>query len=182
LRYRWAPQTLPTTLNPYLQGWAWTPNSVSWVEPTSYALLALKKLQPQLTKHVVTERIRQGELLFYDRMCEGGGWNYGNSRVLGETLPPYPDTTAVVLIALQEHATANANRLSLQALHQMLKQVRSGLTLGWSILCFSLYGQDTSVYKEKITESYAQTNFLKETKSTALALLALQNDYTAFRV
>jgi len=182
LRYRWAPQTLPIQLNPHLEGWSWVPNSFSWVEPTSYALIALKKLRFSLPGSIVTERIRQGELLVYDRMCEEGGWNYGNPRVLGEKLPPYPDITAIALIALQEHMAVDANQLSLQALCQMLRQVRSGLTLGWSVLCFSLYGQNAAEYKAKITDSYVRTHFLNETKSIALAVLAFQDGSGAFRV
>jgi len=182
LRYRWAPQTLPTDLNPHLQGWSWTPNSFSWVEPTSYTLIALKKLKSSLPSSTVTERIGQGELLLHDRMCEGGGWNYGNAHVLGERLQPYPDTTAVALIALQGYTATETNQLSLQALRNMLTQVESGLTLSWTILCFSLYGQDASEWKKKIIISYEQTNFLNETKTIALALLALGDSTTAFRV
>ena len=55
-------------------------------------------------------------MLIYDRMCESGGWNYGNSQVLGETLWPYPDVTAIALIALRDRATSEANQKSLHAL------------------------------------------------------------------
>ena len=86
------------------------------MEPTAYALIALKKLKPFLKQTQAEERIHQGELLIYDRMCNGGGWNYGNVRVLGEELRAYPDITAVTLIALQDHQAKEANQLSLQAL------------------------------------------------------------------
>ena len=33
-------------LDPYLSGWPWTAGAFSWVEPTSYSLIALKKLKP----------------------------------------------------------------------------------------------------------------------------------------
>src|SRR6266446_345145 len=97
-------------LDPYLSGWSWTAGAFSWVEPTSYSLMALKKLEPMLVGTNVEARIQQGEMLIYDRMCQGGGWNYGNSKVLGEALWPYPDVTAVALIALQDRRASEANQ------------------------------------------------------------------------
>ena len=44
-------------LNKDLIGWSWVPNSFSWVEPTSYALIALKKARPLVSESNVVERI-----------------------------------------------------------------------------------------------------------------------------
>jgi hypothetical protein len=100
-----SPQKRVVRLNDDLVGWSWAPDSASWVEPTSYFILALKRVKDQLPPKAYQERVSQGELLIYDRMCEGGGWNYGNSVVYGERLWPYP-TTAVALIALRTSASA----------------------------------------------------------------------------
>jgi hypothetical protein len=181
-RYREAPETMAVFLNPDLQGWAWADNTFSWIEPTAYALLALKKIRSSLQNAAVLDRVREGELLIYDRMCTGGGWNYGNKRVLGEELPPYPDTTAVALIALQDHPENPANQLSLRALRDMLQYVRSGLTLSLAMLCFSLYGQDVTEWENLLAETYQQTEFLGETKSIALALLACGDGAAVFRI
>jgi hypothetical protein len=152
------------------------------VEPTAYALIALKKLAPFLHGTPAQARIQQGELLLYDRLCKGGGWNCCGSAVLEEELLPYPDTTAIALIALQDHHTAEANQQSLRALRSMLTHVQSGLTLSWSILCFALYGEDISEWQALLTSNYEKTGFLGETKTLALALLASQRDTTVFRV
>ncbi len=180
--YRLAPERLPARLNPDLKGWPWTFGTFSWVEPTAYALIALKKLKPYLEETRFEERIREGELMIYDRMCDGGGWNYGNPEVLAVNLWPYPETTALALIALQDHQKAEANRLSLQALRNMLMQVESGLALSWSTLCFSLYGQDISEWRQRLTNRYGNTGFLGEIKTVALALLALGDGPNPFRV
>lgn len=181
-RFRETPETMDVFLNPDLQGWAWADETFSWVEPTAYALLALKKLRPVLDTVEVRARVQEGELLLYDRMCIGGGWNYGNKRVLGEELPPYPDTTAVALIALQDHQEREANQVSLRTLRNMLQQVQSGLTLSWAMLCFSLYGQDLAEWRPLLAKAYEQTGFLGETKSLALALLACGEGASVFRI
>jgi len=171
-----------TELDPYLSGWSWTAGAFSWVEPTSYSLMALKRLKGSLDGTNCEERIRQGEMLIYDRMCENGGWNYGNSRVLGEALWPYPDVTAVALIALQDRTTSEANQKSLRALDAMMREAASGTALGWGILCLTLYKQDVREWKKILVKNFEKTRFLAETKALALALLAFGNGASLFRV
>jgi len=184
LLYRFLPQKSANQLNPDLQGWFWSAGAFSWVEPTAYALIALQKLRPFLRETGAEARLRQGELLLYDRMCAGGGWNYGNAQVLGEELRPYPDITALTLIALQNHQVAEANTLSLHALRSMTAQVPSGLALSWSILAFALYGyeHEVSLGKKLLMSHYEATGFLGEIKSLALALLACEEGAQTFRV
>ena len=171
-----------TELDPYLSGWSWTAGAFSWVEPTSYSLMTLKKLKRSLDGTNCEERIRQGEMFIYDRMCENGGWNYGNSRVLGEALWPYPDVTAVALIALQDQAMSETNQKSLRALDAMLREAGSGTALGWGILCLTLYKQDVREWKKILVKNFEKTRFLGETKAVALALLAFGNGASLFRV
>ena len=169
-------------LNQDLIGWSWTPNTFSWVEPTSYFLLALKKIRNLLPAKTFHERIEQGELLIYDRMCDNGGWNYGNAAVYGEALWPYPDVTAIALIALQDRRDRKENQLSLPALIEMAQRTDSGLALGWSVICLSLYGQDDSALKQRLEQRFAKTKFLGETKAVALGILAAGNGARYFRV
>jgi hypothetical protein len=169
-------------LDPYLNGWPWTPETFSWVEPTSYCLMALKKSRPLLSGTDVELRIQQGEALLYDRMCEKGGWNYGNSKVFGDALWPYPDVTAVALIALQDRAESEANQTSLRALFTMMREAASGAALGWGILCLTLYDQDVGEWKRILVKNFEKTRFLGETKPVALAVLALGDGARFFRV
>jgi hypothetical protein len=78
-----------------ITGWPWTDDTFGWVEPTSRAMLALKRSRPG------SPRIEQGMALLRDRRSVGGGWNYGNRLVLGEELPPFAHTTAMALLALR---------------------------------------------------------------------------------
>ncbi len=169
-------------VNDDLVGWSWVPHSFSWVEPTSYALIALKKVKMSLAESNVAERIREGEALIYDRMCAGGGWNYGNSKVLDYALWPYPDITAVALIALQDHPGETANQQSLQTLKKISEETNSGLACSWTALCLGLYGQEFGDWQKRVENSFHQTGFLGETKTLALALMALAGKSNAFRV
>jgi hypothetical protein len=169
-------------VNRDLVGWSWVPHSFSWVEPTSYALTALKKVRTSLTETNADERIQQGEAMIYDRMCKGGGWNYGNSKVLDYALWPYPDTTAVALIALQDRAGDQANQESLQALRKTADEANSGLAASWAAICLSLYGQDAADWQKRVEKRFRETGFLGETKTLALALLALNGKADPFRI
>ena len=169
-------------VNKDLIGWSWVPNSFSWVEPTSYAMIAVKKLRTRLTGTQVDARIRQADAMIYDRMCDGGGWNYGNSKVLDYALWPYPDTTAIALIALQDHARDQANQESLQVLSTTARKTDSGLALCWAAICLNLYGQDKADFQSQIDKRYAATGFLGETKSLALAIIASSDKVNPFRI
>lgn len=169
-------------LNKDLIGWAWVPNSFSWVEPTSYALIAVKKLRARLAGTNVDERIRQADAMIYDRVCNGGGWNYGNSKVLDYALWPYPDITAIALIAMQDHAREQANQESLQVLSKLARATDSGLALCWAAICLNIYAQDNSGFQGQIERRFAATAFLGETKSLALAVIALNGKTNPFRI
>lgn len=158
--------------DPSLRGWPWTDGASSWVEPTAYALLALRSLAPELPRGA-RARIEEGEQLLLDRMCPGGGWNYGNSVVLDVALEPYPDTTALALLALRDHAEAEPQRRSLAALEHMLGEHHSGLALSWSILCLEAYGRETRELRARLEASFAARGFLEDTRALALAGLAL---------
>jgi hypothetical protein len=181
LIHRFAPSTLAVQLNPDLKGWAWTADAASFVEPTCYALLALKRMRRHLPGAAVVERIDEAERMVYDRMCRDGGWNYGNSTVLEADLWPYAEVTALALLALADHRRREANQRSLRALRGMLQHVESGLSLAWATLCFEAYGEDVAPWRERLVDRYARTAFLGETKALALALLALTGAAEVFR-
>lgn len=88
-----------------LVGWPWAENNFSWVEPTAWASLALRRVgqgnQP---------RVHDGLALLIDRAMDTGGVNYGNRRILDKILEPIPGPTALMLLALQgrTHARIDA--------------------------------------------------------------------------
>jgi len=168
--------------NPNLKGWSWTAGTYSWVEPSAYALLALKRLRPNLPPAIAAERIGQAELMMYDRMCAGGGWNYGSSSALEVSLPPYPETTALALMALQDRRAAEANQAGLKVLEGMRPVAGGGLALSLAAHCLTLYGRDVSGWRGALERTYEQTRFLGATKPLALALLVAAGRSDVFRV
>ncbi|VTR91426.1 Uncharacterized protein OS=Solibacter usitatus (strain Ellin6076) GN=Acid_1417 PE=4 SV=1: Prenyltrans_2: DUF362 [Gemmata massiliana] len=79
-----------------LVGWPWGATNFGWVEPTSWACLALRSAG--LETH---PRVQQGLKLLLDRAFDSGGANYGNRVVLGTSTEPIPGPTAVLLLAVQ---------------------------------------------------------------------------------
>lgn len=170
--FRWLPEEERTALDPDLVGWPWHGGSFSWVEPTSVAVLALKRMRGALADDFPEDRVEQGELLILDRQCDGGGWNYGNSAVLGEELAPYPDTTAIALLALQDQS-AEITADGRKALEGMLaSEEASGLALALGALCRSVYGNDPVGLQRRLVKRYRHTGFVGETRTLAFASLA----------
>lgn len=112
-----------------LQGWPWVDGTHSWAEPTAYAVLALK-----VSGYSQHDRVREGIRLLLDRSIPGGGWNYGNSRVLGNTLRPFPATTGIVLAALYGEAHCGQVDEAIGYLKTELTRLRSPMSLAWAMI------------------------------------------------
>ena len=78
-----------------LIGWAWVDGTFSWVQPTVWAMLSLRRLG-----RADHPRFEQALALIADRQGSDGGWNYGNPNVLDQDLPSYLYLTGWVLLAL----------------------------------------------------------------------------------
>lgn len=118
----------PTGHSLQFRGWAWRPETSSWIEPTVHSLVALKKAAPRISGHLLKRRIVLGEGMILRRRCGDGGWNYGSKAALGVDLPSYPETTALALLGLQGcrdaelgPAIARARNLYSQAQSPMAK-------------------------------------------------------------
>ena len=115
--------------NTRLRGWAWIEGTHSWIEPTAYAVLALRA--GELSKH---PRTREAIALMLDRALPQGGWNYGNSVMFGNALRPFPAQTGMVLAALAGEQGGHHIEKALNFLHNELPRVRTPISLGWGIV------------------------------------------------
>lgn len=82
-----------------LVGWPWVEETHSWLEPSAYALLALKA-----AGHGDHPRAQEAVRLIYDRILPTGGCNYGNTVVFGQALRPQVAPSGLALLALADEA------------------------------------------------------------------------------
>jgi hypothetical protein len=159
-----------------LTGWPWVHDTFSWIEPTAYAVLALDGLRKELPADPLARRLDVARRMIADRACADGGWNYGNSRVLGEELWPYPDTTALALLALRTAGAPAAQAKHLDALERMLGENESGLATALGLIALDAYGRDVRALRARLAERFARTDFLGDTRALAWAAIAVAAD------
>lgn len=153
-----------------LQAWSWVDQTFSWVEPTAYCVLALKRRPDSLR---ATERLREAEALLRDRACQPAGWNYGNSAVLGQELRPYVPTTALALMALQDRRSDDVVTRSLIWLEQESTGERSAMALGLAAIGLQVFDRPTTAVLETLAAQGGKTAFLGNAHLEAVALYAL---------
>jgi hypothetical protein len=180
LFYRFWPERVQVRLDIELRAWPWTGRAFSWCEPTSMAMLALDGLDRRLVPGTVEFRLREGERLLLDRVCAGGGWNYGNSWVLGEELWPYPDTTALALLALLRRRGHPTVTESLAALERMLEAHDSSLALALGVLSLEPYGVDVTEYRDRLRSLWSADPVETTSRAIALSVLALEGTPNPF--
>ena len=166
-----------------LQGWSWVDGTFSWMEPTAWCLLALKRATDR--SDTSATRIDEAERLLFDRVCQSGGWNYGNAYVLDKALHPYVPTTALGLLALQDRRDHDVVHQSLAYLEAEQLSEASGTALGLTGLCLRIYGRPTAAVEQLLHESFTGTAFLGNAAVQGLALYALtanEHDAAAFRI
>jgi hypothetical protein len=161
-------------------GWPWFPDTVSWVVPTAFALLALKQLPCSCGGFEQAPfRIERGIEMLLDRACPGGGWNAGNGVVYGAPVAPHPDDTAIALMALTEHREEIVVQSALQYLEQAAADLNAPWSLAWAILALAAYGQDTKSLQRRLASMH-DLQAIEDTSTLALALLALDQDRALF--
>lgn len=170
-----------------LVGWPWGEGNFSWVEPTAWACLALRR-----AGQAGHPRVEEGLRVLLDRALDEGGLNYGSRRILGKLTEPQVGPTAVTLLALQgrEHPRMDA------ALSYLQGQAREGddlENLCWAKLALDLYrdrpgvnatlagldGQIERAHQARTGTSWLRPMLLRE----ALTALALGTDrHNPFRL
>jgi hypothetical protein len=159
-----------------IQGWSWIDDTFSWVEPTAWCLLALKTCAQKWQAHIDPVRIRDAERLLVDRSCRGGGWNYGNSNMLGKDLMPYVPTTAVTLLALRDRSSEPVVTEGLTFLERHATSERSAMALALAARALRAHGRDTSAVRAALRNQLPITAALGNHAAAAAALYALTND------
>jgi hypothetical protein len=168
--------------DPAKYGWGWVPDTVSWVVPTSMALIALERAKRQglICGSELRKRLRLGVEMLLDRVCPGGGWNVGNAVVYGVPLCPHIDATAIALAALRFHHNLPIVRDSLTWILNRI-DCPSAYSLAWVILSAAAYTDLNSdvlpaldMARDRLAALVDDPREVQDTSTIALAALALE--------
>jgi hypothetical protein len=133
-----------------LVGWPWAEGTHSWVEPTALAVLALKAVG--LGDH---ERTREAVRLLHDRLFSDGGCNYGNTVVLGQTLRPHLQPTALALLALWQEADSDGRiTRSIDYLEAGLYPDTPTASLCYGVLALRRHRRDVERFESALARAY----------------------------
>jgi hypothetical protein len=168
--------------NNQLIGWPWNDRAFSWVEPTSWCLLALKKGAAPPSRAGAAARLAEAERMLADRCCLSGGWNYGNSNMLGRELSPYVPTTALALLALQDRRELPEVTRSLAWLAANWSHEVSAMASSLALMALRLHGRPVEDLERALCDRTSEAQAPANLASAALVLYALtgpRHEYAA---
>lgn len=137
-----------------LVGWPWIDGTHSWIEPTAFAILALRA-----TGQGRHARTVEGQRLLVDRLLTTGGCNYGNTWVLGQELRPHVQPTGVCLLALAGTG-ANDPRIekSLRYLETNIDHLTGTSSLCFGLLALAAHGRPLASADKLLSARHARTD------------------------
>jgi hypothetical protein len=120
-----------------LVGWPWVLGTHSWLEPTAYAVLALRA-----AGHAEHPRTREAVRLLVDRLLPAGGCNYGNTIVMGQELLPHVQPTGLVMLALAGEQLDDARiERSLAYLEKALGSTTAVASLAFGLMALTAHNR-----------------------------------------
>jgi hypothetical protein len=154
-----------------LQGWSWTPGTFTWVEPTAWCMLALKRWPQQPA--AARQRVDEAERVLRDRACAEGGWNFGNGVVYGHALPAHVPPTAVGVLAMQDHASDPVVAAAVRHLdgHALLEGSTTALAL--SALALMAVGHPAEAIVKALVAQCANADTSTNSATLGMAACAL---------
>jgi hypothetical protein len=155
-----------------LQAWPWVDGTFSWVEPSSWCLLLVKRLRARLGADGA-ERIRVAEAMLRDRSCRDGGWNYGSSNVYGQELFPYVPTTAIGLLAMQDQPTDPVVSRALRYLEARYQSEATPIALALTVIALGLHRRPVAAPRAMLAAHLSKSADAGSTVSRAMSLYAL---------
>ncbi len=126
-----------------LRAWPWVAGTHSWVEPTCWQMMGLHAVAQVQGSEKADQRTSEALQLLLDRQLPAGGWNYGNTSVLGQTLLPHLQPTAFALLALRCLLGDSELEYARQSRHWLQEAVQrpcGGASWAWSRLALQAWG------------------------------------------
>ena len=164
--------------NPDNFGWPWFPDTVSWVVPTTFAILALNQLPCSCGGFdLAPSRVDRGIEMLIDRACPGGGWNAGNGVVYGTSVAPHADDTAIALLALRDRPEDSLLQTSVDYLERTAPSLTAPWSLAWTILALAAHRRPITLLRTALLD-FPDLISIEDTSTLALACLALDHQQT----
>jgi len=159
--------------DPDKYGWPWFPDTVSWVVPTAFAILALNQLPCSCGGlDSIPSRTDCGFQMLLDRACPSGGWNAGNGVVYGTALAPHPDDTAIALLALRDREQDPLVQGSVDYLERVAPTLSAPWSLAWAILALAAHRRPIASLSSSLA-AFPDLSGTEDTSTLALVCLAL---------
>lgn len=152
--------------NPELKGWPWRSETSCWSEPTAMAMMAL-----QVAGYDCHLRVVEATRMLMDRQIPDGGWNYGNTTVFGQVLHPMPESTGMVLTALEHKVSRKAVQKSIAFLEDRVADLKTPWSLGWTLLGLGAWGSRPASAEDLIEVCLARQEKVGGYDTSSLALL-----------
>lgn len=174
-----APKAAGFAYDTQLIGWPWVAGTTSWLEPTAYSIMALRRFADSADTSIA--RVDEGVRLLLDRAVPTGGWNYGNPQAFGNGLRAFADTTGIALCALAGQPRNEKMTKAIEFLGVELPRVRAPLSLGWGLIGLRAWNAVPADAEGWLAEAAAG---LEENERTplhaALLLLAGAKDWSIY--
>ena len=175
--------------NTMLVAWPWVEGTHSWLEPTAFHTLALTS-----AGYAGHKRALGAVELILDRQIPTGGWNYGNTYVLGQKLLPHVQPTGLGLTALafQNDKIEQPRNLkskvtpSLAYLKNMLPKERATASLCFGLIGLTAFGERPREAKKWLHDCWGRISDGKNQspvsayKKALLALASLEKPLQEF--
>ena len=156
------------SFDPLKSGWPWFEGTISWVAPTAVALLALRAFGIQ------SVRLMGAEEMLLDRACPAGGWNAGNSIVMGVPLEPHPDFTSMALLALNNDGNLPKVSKALAYLSDRAERLSSPYSLAWAVMALAAHGAASVSELQDRLRRRIESGYEPPLRTLALCSLALE--------
>lgn len=152
--------------DPSIQGWPWVQGTHSWVEPTAWSVIALKRRG--LADHA---RCRDGVRLLLDRQLPDGGCNYGNTFALGQKTLPHVLPTATSVVALQQETPDTRLEISLNYLQRVWPTTSGLASVSMAAVALTAFRRRPMDVEARIHRAWSRSASRRGTYYDALAIL-----------
>jgi hypothetical protein len=163
--------------DPDKYGWPWFPDTISWVVPTAFAILALNQIPCSCDGFEgIPLRVDRGIQMLFDRACPGGGWNAGNGVVYECPMAAHIDDTAIALLALRDREQHPVVQSALLHLEGAAPTLAAPWSLAWASLALAAYRRPIRLLAGSLP---ALLDFSSTENTGTLAIASLALDPTS---